>query len=213
MRATLPAALILSSALALTACAAGEKTTPLPADEPPPAAGMTDGATEDDAVEVTRAELKDADGASRGTVTIEDVDDGRLAVVVEASGLTPGFHAVHLHAIGKCEPNSADPKDATKKGDFLSSGGHLGEGDHPDHAADLPPLLALKDGTASLRVVTDRVDSDTLLDDDGSAFVVHEKPDNFANIPERYASGGADAETKKAGDAGPRVVCGAFLPE
>ena len=37
--------------------------------------------------------------------------------------------------------------------------------------------------------------------------LVHAGPDNYANIPTRYAAGGADAETKKAGDAGARIAC------
>lgn len=208
MRRSVLTPLALCSVLSLAACggaAQAPQTSPME-EAGGSSAGLTAAPTEEP-FEVTHAEIVGADGAKHGTVRVND-DSGRLEIVVEATGLTPGFHGIHLHGIGKCEPDSPDPKDATKKGDFLSSGGHLGEGAHPDHPADLPTLLVMKDGTARMSVVTDRLDADTLLDEDGSAFVIHEKPDNYANIPERYAAGGPDAETTKAGDAGPRVACG-----
>ena len=41
--------------------------------------------------------------------------------------------------------------------------------------------------------------------------MVHELPDNYANIPERYRSSagtaGPDAETLATGDAGRRIAC------
>lgn len=67
-------------------------------------------------------------------------------------------------------------------------------------------LYVNSDGTGELTVLTDRFTLDELMDEDGSAVLVHENPDNFANIPERY--GGPDAETLKAGDSGARIACG-----
>ena len=97
-------------------------------------------------------------------------------------------------------------------GDFLSAGGHLagpdGEAGHPEHAGDLPPLFVTEDGTARIMTLTDRLDRDLLLDDDGSAVMIHENSDNLANIPERYAPDGPDEETRNAGDGGSRVACG-----
>lgn len=215
MRRTVTAVLALSTALALGACGADSddrSVSPRPgqADTEDLTAGPSGAA--DEGIQVTTATLKDASGADKGTVEVNDLD-GKTEFVFEVTGLPAGFHGLHLHKIGKCEPNSADPTDAAKKGDFLSSGGHLGEGDHPEHSGDLPPLLVQKDGTATMRVTTDRVNPDEILDQDGTAIVVHGEPDNFANIPKRYSSSGPDAETKKAGDAGPRVACGAFTPQ
>lgn len=157
--------------------------------------------------------LADPSGSSRGTVEFAEVDGG-VQVRVQATGLEPGFHGLHVHAIGKCEPNSPDPQDASKRGDFNSAGGHLaGDGSaHPDHAGDLPALYVAEDGTASLTAVTDRLTRDLLLDTDGSALIVHSGSDNFANIPTRYASAGPDDETTKAGDAGKRVACAPLAP-
>ena len=60
-----------------------------------------------------------------------------------------------------------------------------------------------------LTTVTDRFGvADLLADDDGSAVMVHSGPDNYANIPERYAPEGPDADTLGTGDAGSRLACG-----
>lgn len=154
--------------------------------------------------------LQDPDGQERGTVVVQQPANGSgMEVHVTVNGLPAGFHGLHLHGVGKCEPNSADPANPGTTGDFLSSGGHLaGPGpEHPNHAGDLPPLLVAGDGGANLTTSTDRLTRELLLDGDGTALVVHEKPDNFANVPTRYASQGADDETKKAGDAGSRIAC------
>ena len=56
-------------------------------------------------------------------------------ITVTASGLKPGLHGVHLHAVGKCEP------------DFAAAGGHFDPGpasntdpdaNHPFHMGDVP---------------------------------------------------------------------------
>ncbi len=160
---------------------------------------------------VAQGALVTADGANAGRVTVSETEGG-LQIVVEASGLTPGFHGLHVHEVGKCEPKSLDPKDPTKRGDFLSSGGHLDTtgADHPGHDGDLPSLYVGKDGSGRLNTVTERLTSAALTDADGTALLVHALPDNAANIPTRYAANGPDAETKKAGDSGPRVACAAL---
>lgn len=196
----------------LAACGADDATVPAqaPATEQTSPAATPD-ATGDAAegTPVAQANLMDAAGEGKGTVTFSD-DDGTMVVRIDANGLTPGFHGFHVHAIGKCEADSPDPADPTNTGDFLSSGGHLpGDGaEHPDHAGDLPVLQVGEDGTGTLTTRTDRLTRELLFDDDGSAVVVHDGADNYANIPTRYASAGADDETKKAGDAGSRVLCG-----
>ena len=46
------------------------------------------------------AELKDKDGKTVGIATFREATGGVL-MIVEAKGLTPGLHAVHVHAVGK----------------------------------------------------------------------------------------------------------------
>jgi Cu-Zn family superoxide dismutase len=75
----------------------------------------------------------------------------------------------------------------------------------------MPSLLVTETGRAFSQFVTDRFTLADLRDADGSAVMVHAGPDNFANIPERYSSGGIpgpDATTLATGDAGARVACG-----
>jgi Cu-Zn family superoxide dismutase len=134
---------------------------------------------------------------------------GLTVVVVEATGLTAGPHGFHVHSVGRCEPDSPDPADPAKVGAFLSAGGHLSdEGQtHGSHDGDLPSLLAGADGTAGLTTSTDSLAQADVLDDDGSAVMIHELPDNFGNIPERYAPQGPDEATAKTGDSGGRIAC------
>jgi len=133
-----------------------------------------------------------------------------VTVTAKISNLPPGFKGFHLHSIGKCEPNSADPSDPSKTGNFLSAGGHLGANDaaHPGHQGDLTSLQVRSDGSAELVTTTDAFDMNAVLDADGSAVIVHAGPDNFGNIPSRYAPAGPDAKTQATGDAGDRAACG-----
>ncbi|WP_063001124.1 superoxide dismutase[Cu-Zn] [Nocardia mikamii] len=155
-------------------------------------------------------QLKDPSGAQVGTATIAKSGD-KLQITVDAHGLQPGFHGLHIHQNGKCEPNSTAPSGGAP-GNFLSAGGHLQVGDANTHPAsgDLTSLEVGKDGTAKLVTTTDAVTLDQIK---GKALMIHAGADNFGNIPNRYlqANGGApgpDAETLATGDAGGRVACG-----
>jgi Cu-Zn family superoxide dismutase len=149
-----------------------------------------------------KVELSDAAGASVGFVKLTK-QGGKVIVRGEVSGLTPGFHGFHVHAVGDCVAP------------FTSAGGHYNPGGvgHGSHAGDMPSLLVLDDGTAEAQFATDNFAIDDLFDADGSAIIVHAGADNFANIPTRYQSTtegvfGPDSATLATGDAGARVVCG-----
>ena len=118
-------------------------------------------------------------------------------IMITVSGLKPGMHGVHLHAVGKCTP------------DFAAAGGHFDPGpagnpdpdaNHPYHMGDLPQL-AVTGPTATMRVATTRVTlSDgplSLFDADGSAIVIHGNPDQ-----------GITGEPKSGVSGGPRLACG-----
>lgn len=77
---------------------------------------------------------------------------------------------------------------------------------HPDHAGDLPNLLVNQDRTGWLSLITDRLETEDLLGDQGSSVIIHAQPDNHGNVPERYF--GPDDETLTSGDSGSRVACG-----
>ena len=136
-----------------------------------------------------------------GTATFSEIKHGTgSAVHVELtiSGLKPGLHGVHLHAVGKCEP------------DFTAAGGHFDPGpagntdpdaNHPFHMGDLPNLSVGDDGKGTLSGVTTRVtltDSPvTAFDADGTAIIIHGNPDQ-----------GITGEPKSGVSGGPRVACG-----
>lgn len=150
---------------------------------------------------IGQAGLVDPAGGSLGTVELAE-QNGRLNVTGKVRGLTAGFHGFHIHENGECIGSSTPP--------FASAGGHLSTaGDnHPEHAGDMPVLLVNEDGTAEASFMTDRVTLADLFDSNGSAIIIHAGPDNYANIPTRYAPAGPDADTVATGDAGERVACG-----
>jgi superoxide dismutase, Cu-Zn family len=121
----------------------------------------------------------------------------------------PVGHGFHVHATGTCDPSIP----AGQTSPFTSAGGHFNPtgATHGSHAGDQPVLLVNADGTATARFATDRFGVESLLDADGSAFIVHAAPDNYANIASRYSAAGVpgpDAATLTTGDAGARVFCG-----
>jgi superoxide dismutase, Cu-Zn family len=162
------------------------------------------------------ADLRTSDGTTvaRGefaftgdyaTVTVRTTAPGRLS---------PGFHGMHVHAAGKCEPNSVAPTGGAP-GDFNSAGGHFqaaGKTGHPA-SGDLASLQVREDGSAMLVTTTNAFTAEDLLGGAKTALIIHEKADNFANIPpERYqqvnGTPGPDETTMTTGDAGKRVACG-----
>ncbi|MBG0815432.1 superoxide dismutase family protein [Planomonospora sp. ID82291] len=166
-----------------------------------------------------RADIKDAEGRSVGTFSVEE-ENGRSVVTVTVKGVPIGFHGFHLHGKGVCDAGQTDPATG---GPFAGAGTHLSlqEASHPDHTGDMPDLLVGMDGMGAASFATDRFQVRQLFDGDGTAVIIHEKPDNQANIPDRYghpeatASPGAgptakgpDAVTLKGGDSGRHLACG-----
>ena len=136
-----------------------------------------------------------------GTAELVESQQGAGKIVnitLSVTGLKPGMHGVHLHAVGKCTP------------DFAAAGGHFDPGpasntdpdaNHPYHMGDLPQINAPASGAATLKATTTRVTlSDgplSLFDADGSAIILHGNPDQ-----------GITGEPKSGVSGGPRVACG-----
>ncbi len=148
--------------------------------------------------------LKNGSGIAVGSASFTAIT-ARSPVIVRASvrRQQPGFHGFHIHATGSCVGPA-----------FTSAGGHLkADGqNHAGHIGDMSSLLVKRNGTATLLLTTDRFKLADLRDGDGSAVMVHAGPDNYANIPPRYAPGGPDQMTLDTGDSGARVVCGTIRP-
>ena len=215
--------LVVVSALALSACSPNQNASTVTGTppsvwtgSPAPAASPTEGP--DGTGETLTAELAAPNGEPVATATILFAS-GFATVTVETIGdgiLTPGFHGLHIHAAGKCDANSVAPTGGPP-GDFLSAGGHFQAPGHSGHPAsgDLSSLQVRANGAAKLVTTTDAFTAEELLAGQGTAIIIHEKADNFANIPDRYTQGpggtpGPDAETLATGDAGKRVACGVF---
>ena len=143
------------------------------------------------------AELKNARGESVGSAVLRQ-EDGRVRIVVQAGGLTPGRHGIHVHEVGHCEPPA-----------FQSAGGHFNplgkkhglENPEGAHGGDLPDLEADASGRTEYVAVTDRLTLGagpaSIFDADGSAVVIHEKAD--------------DQRTDPSGNSGERMLCGQLV--
>ena len=137
------------------------------------------------------AQLMTDDGVPAGTVEVTAAPDGVLVEVL-LSGLTPGEHALHLHEVGSCSP------DFGAAGDHFAPDGNAHGFLNPDgpHGGDLPNVFVSVEGTATAHFYNNRVMLDegdaSLMDEDGTAVIVHELPDLYG---------------EEAG-AGGRVACG-----
>src|SRR5262245_30856938 len=80
-----------------------------------------------------QAELKDAAGKAVGTAMLRETPNG-VVITAKFTALPAGSHALHVHAVGKCEPpfDSAGPhfNPQGKKHGFTQPDG--------PHAGDLP---------------------------------------------------------------------------
>jgi superoxide dismutase, Cu-Zn family len=159
---------------------------------------------------VARAVIRDVNGVTLGTIQLS-AQRGELEMSGRLGGLSAGFHGFHVHSVGICNPRATDPAGTVVP--FFTAGGHLnpsGSG-HGSHAGDLPLLNVSSDGTTITATESDKLNTSVLFDADGSAFIIHAAPDNYAHIPARYSAGGVpgpDAATLATGDAGGRIACG-----
>jgi superoxide dismutase, Cu-Zn family len=218
--AAVAAVLLAVPALALSACSPHQNPSSSPGTTPPIWTGSTSPSASathpsDGGGQKLTAQLSTADGKPVATATF-DFTGGFATLTVETIGdgiLTPGFHGMHIHAVGKCEANSVAPTGGPA-GDFLSAGGHFQVPGHTTHPAsgDLSSLEVRSNGAAKLVTTTDAFTAAQLLAGPGTAIMIHANADNFANIPDRYTQSdgtqGPDAETMATGDAGKRVACG-----
>jgi Cu-Zn family superoxide dismutase len=84
------------------------------------------------AADKAHAVLKDASGKEVGRAALTNTPNGVL-INLELKGVPPGDHALHLHAVGKCEGpdfKSAGPHfnpDGTKHGLMSEEGPHAGD--------------------------------------------------------------------------------------
>lgn len=144
---------------------------------------------------IANAGFVDKDGKILGTASFRET---RLGVRVEVNvrDVLPGKHAMHIHAVGKCDA----PDFASAGGHFNPNGGKHGVAGSPSaHAGDLAHLVVGSDGRGSVSFVAphlslNRAASNGLAFGQGTAIVIHASSD--------------DEKTDPAGNSGARVACG-----
>ncbi len=192
-------ALLSLPVVAMTACSSPQQPSTQPGTTPPvKSAAPTSSAASaspSPGSEPLTAQLNTPDGRSVATATFE-FTGGYVTVTVKtvAAGiLTPGFHGMHVHQIGKCEPNSVAPNGGPP-GNFLSAGGHYQKPGHTGkpESGDLTSLEVRSDGSALLVTTTDAFTRDDLLAGNKTALMIH----------------GAEDASMGGGMAMERMACG-----
>ncbi len=137
--------------------------------------------------------IKDSKGQTLGKVMLTAYAGG-VVIRGELDGMPPGWHAIHIHANGKCEP------------DFAAAGGHFnpanvkhGLGGKEPHAGDLPNFFVDDRGHARFEGMTHGVTmtdgaANNLFGPNGTSFIIHAKGDDYVTDP--------------AGASGDRIACG-----
>lgn len=115
----------------------------------------------------------------KGTVSFYEVYGGTF-VVADVKNLPKGgsFHGFHIHAGDSCME--------------MKEGGHYNPTNqpHPQHAGDMPPLLA-NNGMAFSAFYTNRFYPEDIV---GKVVIIHASPDDF--------------KTQPSGNAGTIIACG-----
>jgi len=140
------------------------------------------------------AELKAADGKDVGIVAFKQTHAG-VRLKLSLKGLPPGVHALHVHAVGKCEPP------------FTSAGGHFNpeqkkhglQSKEGHHAGDMSNIIISASGNRTVTVINtditlEKGNPNSVFQDGGTALVIHANKDDYMTDP--------------TGNAGDRIACG-----
>ena len=139
------------------------------------------------------AELKNKEGQSVGRLRVSEDPNG-VMLRVTVSGLSPGTHGMHVHAVGRCDVPG-----------FLTAGPHWNPidaqhgRDNPRgaHLGDLANIEVGPDGRAesAFQIAAARLEAGNqpMLDIDGASLVIHARPDDYRTDPD--------------GTSGARIAC------
>jgi Cu-Zn family superoxide dismutase len=171
---------VVSVVAALSGCSSHQQQSPT-ASAPSPAPGA----------QTLTAQLKTANNQPVATATFEFAN-GYATVTVKTTQnhiLEPGFHALHIHSVGKCEANSLGAQGGPP-GDFLSAGEHYQAPGHTGEpmSGDLTSLEVRQDGAAYLVTTTDAFTRDDLLAGSKTALMLH-GAEHSHDADKRFACG------------------------
>lgn len=146
------------------------------------------------------AVLIDTEGRQIGTVRLEETPIKGVLLRIDVTGLSTGEHGIHIHETGRCDAPS-----------FESAGGHFDPWGHAHgaespngmHAGDLINLRVPGQGRIEAERLAENVTLaegllNSLLDEDGSAVVIHAGADDYVSQP--------------SGSSGSPVACGVIRP-
>jgi len=147
--------------------------------------------------QMKHVDLKDAKGNAVGMAMISPVKGGGVSIDLDVHGLPPGEHALHFHAVPKCEGP-----------DFTSATGHFNPGmkkhgmQNPEgaHAGDMSNFTVDAKGNAKTTITNKNVamgsEANSIYANGGTALMIHAAADDMKSDP--------------AGNAGARIACGAI---
>ena len=131
-----------------------------------------------------------------------------VTVKMKVEGLSDGKHAVHIHETGACEPCGAakghhDPGPfGQTRPDSATDDVPAADINHPYHMGDLVNI-EVKNGKGEMVHTTNRVTLSpgrlSILDEDGSAFIIHTNPDTYCD---------EESDLQKGCAGGARDACG-----
>lgn len=145
--------------------------------------------------QMKHVDLKDAKGNSVGMAMISPAKGGGVSIDLDVKGLPAGDHAIHFHAVPKCEGP-----------DFMSATTHFNPAmkkhgmQNPEgpHAGDMPNFTVAANGTAKTTITNKNVtmgsEANSLYANGGTALMIHAAADDMKSDP--------------AGNAGARIACG-----
>jgi len=157
--------------------------------------------------------LSNAAGDEVGSAIFTPIDDGVVHIVVQVNGtdLAPGPHGVHIHQTGVCDPNGSkpfesagehfNPYNAKHGAPVLATPSAMATQDEA-HAGDLGNIMIDENGDGHLEADSKLITlsggaANSLLDDDGSAIILHQGAD--------------DLQTDPSGNSGDRAICGVIF--
>ncbi|MCX4026637.1 superoxide dismutase family protein [Endozoicomonas sp. SM1973] len=123
-------------------------------------------------------------GKTIGNVAIKQGTEGVL-INIKAKGLPPGYHGMHFHRKGDCSDLAT----------FKSAEGHIDPHKKPHgylnpkgpHEGNLPNLIVSQDGSVEVELYSHMVQLKEgpakLLDEDGSALIIHANKDDHTSQP------------------------------